>query len=180
MRRELARSPPDLASASPQARRGLSPDLPRPPQVASLTTAKRQLESRGMPTSGLELPEQQTIDGSAPHAFGPPVVAPHVGTVSTLEHELKTARQKHGGLEQELRDARAQVEAHEAKCRELTQQKLALETAAARKEQDRQATEAKLATATQAVRELHSRIDETVLRPLEAAQRHVAAGGADT
>ena len=57
--------------------------------------------------------------------------------LATSEHELKTSRQRQASLEAELREARAAAEGHEARWREAQQQKLALETSAARREQER-------------------------------------------
>ena len=43
--------------------------------------------------------------------------------LATAEHELKTARQRQGGLEAEVREARGAAEGHEARWREVQQQK---------------------------------------------------------
>ena len=41
--------------------------------------------------------------------------------VATAEHELKVARQRHGSLEAEVREARGAAEGHEARWREVQQ-----------------------------------------------------------
>ena len=99
--------------------------------------------------------------------------------LATAEHELRTARQRQGGLEAEVREARGAADGHEARWREAQQQKLSLETTAARREQERQAANARLASVQQALQELQPRLAETLMRPLEEAQRHLAATGAD-
>ena len=43
--------------------------------------------------------------------------------LATAEHELKTARQRHGSLEAEVREARGAAEGHEARWREVQQHK---------------------------------------------------------
>ena len=43
--------------------------------------------------------------------------------LATAEHELKTVRQRQGGLEAEVREARGAAEGHEARWREVQQQK---------------------------------------------------------
>ena len=99
--------------------------------------------------------------------------------LATSEHELKTSRQRQASLEAELREARGAAEGHEARWREAQQQKLALETSAARREQERHAANARLASVQQALQELQPRLTETLVRPLEEAQRHLAAKGGE-
>lgn len=99
--------------------------------------------------------------------------------LATAEHELKTAQKRQSNLDAELREARGAAEGHEARWREAQQLRLVLETTAARREQERQAANARLASVQQALQELQPRLTETLIRPLEEAQRHLAAQGGD-